>query len=63
MKKTTPRQQAIYSYIKEFIRSRKYPPTIREIGDKFGIKSTNGVRDALNALEKKGLIKKILKPG
>jgi len=58
MKKTTARQQAIYNYIKEFILSRKYPPTIREIGEKFCIKSTNGVRDALNSLEKKGMIKK-----
>jgi repressor LexA len=58
MKEVTARQQAIYNYIRDFVLSRKYPPTIREIGEKFGIKSTNGVRDALNALEKKGLIKK-----
>jgi repressor LexA len=58
MKKITDRQQAIYLYIKDFILSHKFPPTIREIGEEFGIKSTNGVRDALNALEKKGLIKK-----
>jgi repressor LexA len=59
MKKVTARQFDIYNYVKEFILLHKYPPTIREIGDKFGIKSTNGVRDALNALERKGLIKKL----
>jgi len=59
MKKVTARQFDIYNYVKEFIFLHKYPPTIREIGDKFGIKSTNGVRDALNALERKGLIKKL----
>jgi repressor LexA len=58
MKKITTRQQAIYSYIKEFILLHKFPPTIREIGKKFGIKSTNGVRDSLLSLERKGLIKK-----
>jgi repressor LexA len=58
MKKITMRQQAIYSYIKEFILLHKFPPTIREIGEKFDIKSTNGVRDSLLSLEKKGLIKK-----
>ncbi len=58
MKEVTARQFDIYNYVKEFILLRKYSPTIREIGDKFGIKSTNGVRDALNALEKKGFIKK-----
>ena len=59
MKKITVRQQAIYSYIKEFILSNKFPPTVREIGEEFGIKSTNGVRDSLISLEKKGLIKKL----
>jgi len=59
MKKVTDRQQAIYGYIKDFILLHKFPPTIREIGEKFGIKSTNGVRDALKSLEKKGLIKKL----
>jgi len=59
MKKVTSRQQAIYSYIKEFVSLHKFPPTIREIGEKFDIKSTNGVRDALLSLERKGLIKKL----
>jgi repressor LexA len=59
MKKLTIRQQAIYGYIKEFITLHKFPPTIREIGEKFDIKSTNGVRDALLSLEKKGFIKKL----
>jgi repressor LexA len=45
--------------VQKIIHLRKLPPTIREIGDEFGIKSTNGVRDALNALEKKGFIKKL----
>lgn len=59
MKEATARQLDIYKYVKEFILTRKYPPTIREIGEKFGIRSTNGVRDALSALERKGLIKKL----
>ena len=58
MKKITPKQQAIYGYIKDFISARGYPPTIREIGDKFGMKSTNGVRDVLQSLDKKGMLKK-----
>lgn len=32
------------------------PPTIAEIGDHFGIRSTNGVNDLLVALERKGYI-------
>ena len=34
------------------------PPTIREIGQKFGISSTNGVRAILSSLVKKGYIKR-----
>ena len=34
------------------------PPTVREIGDKFGISSTNGVRSILAALIKKGYIRR-----
>ena len=37
---------------------RGHSPTIREIGEKFGIQSTNGVRTHLNALIKKGYLKK-----
>lgn len=61
MKEPTKRQQDIYSFVREFICSRKFPPTIREICDEFGIKSSNGVRDSLKALERKGLIKKFSK--
>ena len=52
----TPRQREIYEFIREQIESRGIPPTVREIGDAFDIKSPNGVMCHLNALEKKGLI-------
>ena len=54
-KKLTERQQMIYDFIAETIRSRGAPPTIREIMDVFEINSTNGVRTTLAALEKKGI--------
>lgn len=52
----TPKQQAIYDFLKEKITTRGYGPTVREIGTQFGIKSPNGVMCHLKALEKKGLI-------
>ncbi len=52
----TSRQREIYDFIAEKIEKRGYPPTVREIGDAFGIKSPNGVMCHLNALVKKGLI-------
>lgn len=52
----TERQQNVYRFIREKIRNRGYGPTVREIGDHFGIRSPNGVMCHLKALEKKGLI-------
>src|SRR6516164_4992865 len=50
----TDRQREILEFISQSIRERGYPPTLREIGVHFGIRSTNGVNDHLRALEKKG---------
>ena len=52
----TKRQKAVYEFIRERIYNRSYPPTVREIGDHFDIRSPNGVMCHLKALEKKGLI-------
>jgi repressor LexA len=54
--KLTKRQQEIYEFIADKIRSRGYGPTVREIGSAFNIKSPNGVMCHLQALVKKGLI-------
>jgi SOS-response transcriptional repressor LexA len=35
-----------------------YPPTLRELGQALGIRSTNGVTDHLNALERRGLVRR-----
>jgi repressor LexA len=52
----TQRQRDILAFINESIQQRGYPPTLREIGARFGIRSTNGVNDHLRALEKKGYL-------
>lgn len=52
----TQRQSQILDFISTSIEGRGYPPTLREIGEQFGIRSTNGVNDHLRALEKKGYI-------
>ena len=54
----TDRQQNVYDMIRELIVKRGYGPTVREIGEHFGIKSPNGVMCHLRALERKGLIKR-----
>ena len=61
MKKTlTEKQRKILEFIESQILHRGSSPTIREIGKKFGISSTNGVRAHLEALIKKGYIKRFL---
>jgi len=58
MKDLTPRQREIFDYIKKSVIKMGRPPSLREIGEKFGINSTNGVRSALEALERKGFIRR-----
>lgn len=52
----TRRQREILSFIEECIARDGFPPTIAEIGVRFGIRSNNGVNDHLVALERKGYI-------
>tara|TARA_B100000809_G_scaffold232199_1_gene247900 strand:- start:15695 stop:16387 length:693 start_codon:yes stop_codon:yes gene_type:complete len=52
----TARQREVFELIREMITNRGYGPTVREIGDHFGIRSPNGVMCHLKALEKKGFI-------
>lgn len=52
----TNRQREVLEFIRTKIESRGYGPTVREIGEEFGIASPNGVMCHLKALEKKGLI-------
>jgi len=54
----TERQREILDFISASIADRGYPPTLREIGEHFGIRSTNGVNDHLKALEKKGHLRR-----
>ncbi|HQL25314.1 MAG TPA: transcriptional repressor LexA, partial [candidate division Zixibacteria bacterium] len=54
----TDKQRAVLAYIERQIAERGHSPTIREIGQQFGIASTNGVRTHLTALIRKGYLKK-----
>jgi repressor LexA len=52
----TKRQAMILSWIAQHISRHGYQPSIREIGEKFRIRSPNGVVCHLKSLERKGLI-------
>ena len=58
MQGLTKRQEQTLDFIRRSIKERGYPPTLREIGEHMGIRSTNGVNDHLRALERKGYLRR-----
>jgi repressor LexA len=53
----TPRQREVFAFIRAFIKERGYPPSIREIGERFNI-YPRAAFDHVKALEKKGYLKR-----
>ena len=58
MKELTKRQEEILTYLKKYMVSHGYPPTIREIGADLGVSSPATIHAHLANLESKGFIKK-----
>ena len=57
-KQLTKKQGKIFEFICEQLQNAGYPPTVREIGAAFGI-SEKGAHDHMNAIEKKGYIRRV----
>jgi len=55
VKGITDRQKEVLTFISTFTEDNSYPPTVREIGDHFGI-SLRAVQDHITALQKKGYL-------
>lgn len=55
MSRISSRQQAILEFIKNEVREKGYPPSVREIGEAVGLASSSTVHGHLERLEKKGL--------
>ena len=58
MTKVSKRQEAILAFIKEEVRAKGYPPSVREIGEAVGLASSSTVHGHLARLESKGLIRR-----
>src|SRR5213593_3843022 len=58
MESITARQRRILEFIRETVRERGYPPTVREIGEAVGLTSSSSVHAQLANLERAGLLKK-----
>lgn len=58
MEELTKRQDEVLQYIKEYMVSHGYPPTVREIGQDMGVSSPATIHTHLNKLAEKGFIRK-----
>ena len=54
----TPKQRQILRFIHDKVRERGYPPSVREIGEALGLRSTSTVHAHLSRLEEKGFIRR-----
>lgn len=54
----TSRQKEVLSFLGSFIEARGFPPSLREICARLGINGPKNARKHLDALEKKGFIKR-----
>lgn len=57
MRKLTPQQEKVFSFLKQFISEKGYPPTCKEIAEALNFRSQNGAYDHLVRLQKFGFIK------
>ena len=58
MEELTSRQKEVLAIVTQHIDAHGYPPTLREIGAKLGVSGTLGVMKHLEALEKKGHLRR-----
>jgi len=57
-RRLTAKQEEILEYIKEVILQKGYPPTVREICETVGLRSTSSVHAHLSTLERNGFIRR-----
>src|SRR5450631_1422199 len=52
------RQEKVLQFARDAVRRHGYPPSIREIGEAVGLRSTSSVSHQLEALQKKGYLQR-----
>jgi len=55
----TERQKEVFEFLKDYLREKGFPPTLREIASHFGLKGPKAPQKTLNILERKGYIRKV----
>lgn len=56
-------RQAMFDGIKQYIRQHGYSPSVREIGDMVGLKSTSSVYSHLHVMFAEGILETYAAPG
>lgn len=59
MEELAPRQKQLLDFVASYHDQKGIPPTLREIGEALGIRSTNGVSDHVKALVRKGYLERV----
>jgi len=55
----TPTQEKVFEFLKDFLRRKGFPPTLREIAFHFGLRGPKAPQKTLSILERKGYIRKV----
>jgi len=55
----TATQEKVFEFLKDFLREKGFPPTLREIASHFGLRGPKAPQKTLNILERKGYIRKV----
>ena len=55
----TTRQKEVFEFLKDYLRAKGFPPTLREIASHFGLRGPKAPQKTLNILERKGYIRKV----
>jgi len=55
----TLKQREVFDFLKEYLKKKGYPPTLREIASHFGLKGPRSPQKTISILERKGYLRKI----
>jgi repressor LexA len=55
----TKTQREVFNFLKDYLRQKGFPPTLREIAFHFGLKGPKAPQKTLNILEKKGYLRRV----
>ncbi|MEW6376643.1 MAG: transcriptional repressor LexA [Thermodesulfobacteriota bacterium] len=59
MKHLTSTQQKVFDFLKDYLREKGFPPTLREIASHFGLRGPKAPQKTLAILERKGYLRRV----